>query len=571
MATSGEIYTSKYGPRGLYLKWHYESKDSSGEWLDQNPTTNSTTIHWELSAYGDKPGTYYVSSNFNIYVNGENIYYSNKKIDLYGSTVIASGTHTVYHDSDGSKSITIRVTGGVYAWSITNVTGEDSWALDTIPRAATIVSAPNFTDEDSPTVEYSNTAGNAASSLQLGILTPDLDTAIIYYREIPKTGTSYTFNFSEADRNKIRNYCMNAPSATVVFVIRTVIAGETYWRLAEREASIINANPVIQPVIVDVNPVSYNVTGDNRTLVSGVSTAQYTSYVSAAKGATITSISVECDGKIKNTENGQFENVINGTFTFRAVDSRGYETVKKVSVKTYPYEKPTISITSCVLQPDGNLVIGFAGRYYKGTYGSSQNRPRIQLQYSSGYNASSGWIDISSSYEDAQYPNTYTGTYTVSGLNYVLTYNVQLWFSDIFADEKTPVKQVSTIPLYAGGDRSFFIFAPYLLGPLPCFGAIPPAACIHAGDDFNNYVNPGTFGVETNDEAGRIKNCPSSYGGKLFINSSTGQVITGRSWNYIMQIYLPVGVGSQIYIRNASTGTEPGKWTWSPWRSITVS
>lgn len=158
-----------------------------------------------------------------------------------GSTVIKSGSFThgapanstttlftvslwVTHDASGNSG-TITAT---YNYSDGWCTGTGSKTLTTIPRSATLSSAPNFTDKDNPTITYSNPAGNAVTSLQACIsFTGAKDD--IPYRDISKTGTSYTFNLTEAEKNTLISSIPNSTSRSVMFFVRTGIGGKTYY------------------------------------------------------------------------------------------------------------------------------------------------------------------------------------------------------------------------------------------------------------------------------------------------------------------------------------------------------
>ena len=106
---------------------------------------------------------------------------------------------------------------------------------------AKVTSAPNFNDEQNPTINYSNPAGNRVSSLQACISwTGGADIA---YRDISKTGSSYTFNFTSAERTALRNSCITANSRKVIFHVRTENGGNKYYSTIEKTLSIVNANP----------------------------------------------------------------------------------------------------------------------------------------------------------------------------------------------------------------------------------------------------------------------------------------------------------------------------------------
>jgi hypothetical protein len=143
------------------------------------------------------------------------------------NTVAMSATVKVPHNADGSKSVAISCSGTIPAASLSSTTCSATVTLDAIPRQASITSSPNFTDLDNPTVYYSNPAGNAIGSLKACIsFTGAKDD--IAYRDIPKTGTYYTFMLTEAERDVLRNNTTSG-SRNVIFFVRSTIGNNTYY------------------------------------------------------------------------------------------------------------------------------------------------------------------------------------------------------------------------------------------------------------------------------------------------------------------------------------------------------
>ena len=136
-------------------------------------------------------------------VGGVSASYSSAAINTSGGSTISLGTttHKVNHNADGTKSVTITGTFNIQATLsgtyYSSLTASGTVELDKIPRAATISSAPNFTDEDNPIIKYSNPAGSAVDELMACIASTDGGTVYIDYRDISKTGSSYTFSFTK--------------------------------------------------------------------------------------------------------------------------------------------------------------------------------------------------------------------------------------------------------------------------------------------------------------------------------------------------------------------------------------
>ena len=279
MASSGSFNTNGYNGRYLQFSWYTKS---------QSIANNQTTITWSLTGQGQASASWYNAGNFYVSIAGNVVYSSSTRIKLYNGTVVATGDFTLYHDAQGQCTFSAYAQAGIYTVAV-NCTGEGTWSVDAIPRQANITSAPNFTDIESPTITYNNPAGNNVTSLQARIENSTGTSTYIEYRDISKTGTSYTFNFTDAERNTLRNLTPNSNTLTVRFVIKTVIGGNTFWSTANRTLTIVNANPTVATLTyADTNATTTAVTLNNQILVQKLSTPQFTlTNINALKGATL--------------------------------------------------------------------------------------------------------------------------------------------------------------------------------------------------------------------------------------------------------------------------------------------
>ncbi|MBQ6546464.1 MAG: hypothetical protein IJL74_00505 [Bacilli bacterium] len=149
MASSGSFNTTNYEGRYLKFSWSIKSQSTS---------SNKTVINWSLKGAGSAVSTWYMAGPFKVVVNGSTVYSSSSRITLYDGTTVASGTATISHNNDGTKTFSASAKGAIYSSSY-NCSGSGSWALTSIPRYATI---SNFKvsqrDETSVTYSYSTDA-----------------------------------------------------------------------------------------------------------------------------------------------------------------------------------------------------------------------------------------------------------------------------------------------------------------------------------------------------------------------------------------------------------------------------
>ena len=342
------VQTSSYGGRYLKLTVYEEST---------NIANNTSTVRWTLESIGGSV-SYYTIYSCSVVVNGQTVYNPGTvSWDSYnfpaakGST---TGTITVTHNSDGTASaVGFALHGKVYYSGDENKTG--SISLSTIPRQANITSAPDFNDEQNPTINYNNSAGNSVSSLQACIsLTGARDD--IAYRDISKTGTSYTFNLTTAERNVLRNACTTSNSRNVIFYIRTVIGGNTFYSTLTKTLSIVNANPSFSESNIsyqDSNSSIVAITGNNQHIVRNNSNLKVSfTAASALKGASISKYEITFNGATQQKTSASTINYgtvnlsSNASVSIKVTDSRGNTTTKSKTITIFDWILPSAVIYS---------------------------------------------------------------------------------------------------------------------------------------------------------------------------------------------------------------------------------
>ena len=343
MASSGSFNTTGYQGRYLTFAWSVSS---------QSVANNTTTIAWTLKGAGTASSSWYRAGNFKVVINGSTVYSSSTRIQLYDGTLVASGNFTMTHDTAGNKTFSASAEAGIYTVAV-NCSGSGSFTLPQIARAAKITSAPNFTDIQNPTINYQNAAGNNVTTLQACIsLTGSTDN--ISYRDIPKTGTSYTFNLTEAERNVLRAAAPNSNTLSVIFYIKTIISGQTYYETATRTMTIVNATPTMaSPTYQDSNSTTAAITEDNQKIIQKQSSL--TIAIPAAtpqKYATITKYQVTINGVTReqaaagNMSWGVLDVSQNIAATIKAIDSRGNTVTKSMQITIESWQQP-YAVISC--------------------------------------------------------------------------------------------------------------------------------------------------------------------------------------------------------------------------------
>jgi len=320
------------------------------EVLSQNKAGNYTTFRlYGNFYYGGSTSVGSSSSTFTLHTStiktGSYRYYP-------GETQLGTVDINVAHNPDGSfPSTYIGISANSY--HITGSTGGYLSAPD-IPRQANITSAPDFNDEGNPTVNYSNPAGDAVSQLVLSI--HDINGSVAYagYRDVPKTGTSYTFNLTDDERVKLRQAC-TGNSMQVKFYLRTTIDDTYYYSSVTKTMTIVNGNPTFDNFnFADVNSKTLALTGNSTSIVKGYSNVKVTipssMKATANKEATLSKYRVsigtanptDITYSSDNDVNGTVNNADSSTINVYAIDSRNNsKLVSKQSTNFIPYSVVT--------------------------------------------------------------------------------------------------------------------------------------------------------------------------------------------------------------------------------------
>lgn len=310
---------------------------------------NRSKIDWTLSSIGGS-STWYSTGATTLTINGTHVYYE-PRVNWDAKVFPAakgnvSGTTYVNHNNDGNQEIKVKLTTAIYDGeaSSSKYSREEHWTLDNIPRQATLKSAPAFTDLDNPTITYENPAGNAVDSLMACIsFTGNADN--IAYRNISKTGTSYTFNFTNAERDWLRENTTTG-KRNVMFFVRTIIGGNTFFSIITKELSIVetdNTKPSVTMTATLNNgnlPITFAdmcIQGKSRLDINLTAAGKY--------GAAITNYSVSAGGRTYYSSSFTTDAITNtGDVDIVATvkDTRGFTGTDSNRISILAYSKPLV-------------------------------------------------------------------------------------------------------------------------------------------------------------------------------------------------------------------------------------
>ena len=456
MATSGSSRVNITSNGQFYLLFSWTAGT-------QNIASNYTPISWTLHIGSTHSGAYLNSSaakSYSVTVDGQTWSGTNTVGVSGGATkLLASGSKNIYHNADGKKTfsysfdqqLAVTISGN---W-IGTKSGSGTGTLNNIPRKATVTAAPNFNDEQNPTISYSNPAGTAATELKTCIASSDGQTIYVPYRDLSKTGDSYTFSLTTTERNTLRNATKNSNTLAVRFYVATTIGGEIYYSSLDKTLTIVNADPTITgESITDINTITKALTGDaSNKIIKGYNHISASMTTAALKGATITSQSIKCGDSTINSNSGNFANVETASFVFTVKDSRGNVTTKTVTKTLINYIKLTCNMTANNPTADGKMSLKINGNYFNGSFGATNNTLTVQFRYKENDGAYGNWINATHTLSG----NTYSATVNLTGLNYQSAYTFQARAIDKISTGgvNTAEKRVKSIPVFDWGENDF--------------------------------------------------------------------------------------------------------------------
>ena len=376
-------------------------------------------------------------------------------LGTYSEVTLLSGTRTVAHQSDGSKSMALAYSLDMASASYTPgpMSGSGTMTLTQIPRGATITSAPNFTDEDNPVVKFSNPAG---MSMELCIKSGDESKILVPYRKV--SGSSHTLSLTQGERETLRAYATKN-TATVVFVLRS---NGSFFSTSAKTLTIKNPAPTLDPTVEDVNPATLALTGESGNLVKYHSQVAVKTGAKAVKGATLVRQSVTC-GSRTLTGDGTLEGVESGTIVVSATDSRGNTTTKTVERKLVGYVRLSCTLGQGTPDASGRFDLEITGASYYGSFGGQDNTLTVEYRYrAQGAEAWGAWTAV-----DRTTPMgfTYVAHATVEGLDYQTAYEFQARAADALEQVESQVKVVKASPGFDWGRDDFAFHIPvYIQG-----------------------------------------------------------------------------------------------------------
>lgn len=524
MATSGSFNTTGYSdtnaPDYYVFSWSLSSQNTDG---------NYSVIKWSLYGAGGK-NEYWYTNVKEKYVTVNGATQSNDTLQAtYNGTTPFSGTTTIYHNTDGTKSFSASAGGAFYYYGSYNSTGSGTWTLPTIPRASSITSAGNVTLGNACNIKWTPASSSFKYKLKFSLGTWSATTGFIS----PATTSAYTYTgYTIPADETLYKLIPNSPTGTMSVALTTYnSSGAQIGSTSTAKTFTVTVPTSVKPSIsannITLTPQTYSYLIQNknklRVSVSGCnagSGSSIRSYTFSGPGisSTTTSTSVTTS-TISNT----------GTLTYKVTvtDSRGRTNYAQKTISCYAYTTPSLKLSA--IRSNSSGIADDSGAYIKCSYTpsfssvNSTNNVTVKIFYKKSSASTYSSVTVLSSSN-----STSTGSELLSSIEVASTYQVYATITDNYnGSSKTNI-----ISVY-GAERIMNISSD---GTGVAFGKMSEASNtlesknpVWSYDDFvTKSVNHGYF---VTNSSGNIETAIYKNGSNLWIGATQQSAthITGHT------------------------------------------
>lgn len=434
---------SGYNGSHFYISLYYDV-------LSQSSASNQSVVRYYLYT-GSSDGYSGYGSYANGYI-GDTWVGGSTSIGVNSFNYIGSRDLTYTHNNDGSSPTISYWASFNTSWGgVDSASLSGTFTLPKIARYPIITKGNNFTDEENPSVTFSN-AGiyDIRAVITVGSTT-------IYSEDLSdRTVTSYEYELTTAQRNQLRQLCTGKTLSVKLSL--QAISNNSVVNTSSTDVtmSIVNAEPTFTYTMVERNQNVIDVVGDNTasSIIDNASTVRITVTPSAKKYATISGVNITVGGTTYSDTESPYQidvPVTDNIFTISVIDSRGYTTTQIDSNRTLiPYEQLKINSFSFKREnPISSNVILNADILYYDSLGSTVNVPEVKWKLDNG---SFVTIPGSEYIFDSQ---NHKLTITDYELSNVLPYNQQGQFTLYIADLLTTTQDAGESGLVLKGVATF--------------------------------------------------------------------------------------------------------------------
>ena len=381
MASKNLCYWTNSDGEKIYLTFVYS--------VSQSITNNTSKITYTLKCTRSSDHSVQ-AGGFKLSIDG-NVVYSKStdyRIALSNGTEICTGSKTLTHNADGTRSFKVSVEAAIYTYAV-NTSGSATITLSTIPRASIITSASNITLGNNCSIKWTPASKSFKYKIKFSLGTWSYTTGYIS----PSTTSAYTYSgYIVPASNDLYELLPNSVSGTMTATLTTYNSNKEKIGSANSKTFTVTIPSSVKPTIGDVSVslVSYKTDSKETVLIRNKNKlkiiigsrtpctpgfgSSIVSYTLSGSGVNI-SINTNSTSATFN-EIGPFDLTGDLSFNVTVKDTRGRSGTYKLTVDDYPllhcYNYNPPSFTKFIVQKcDSDGTSNDNGEYIKIDYAAS--------------------------------------------------------------------------------------------------------------------------------------------------------------------------------------------------------
>ena len=359
--------------------------------VSQDVGGNTTTLNWSLHVLksGASTSATWGNCSYGATINGNAYSDSGQvRVEAGGDTVLLTGTTTVPHNADGTKTVSLSASiSGKIVGSLSA-----SETLATIPRASSFVSIPTFTlgTAGTITIKKSEASFKHRITYWFGSAKGNCDST--YW-----SGTTLTWT----PPTTLANQIPNAASGTGTLTLYTYDAsGKQIGTVTAPFTAQLPTSMAPSISAVTAAEATAGLSAKFGAYVQGKSTLKVVTSAAGSYGSAVRSCTVSVDGKTyAGTDITTSVITGSGTLSITAsvTDSRGRTASKSITISVQPYANPAItalSVWRCTADGAADDSGDYVGITYAYTIASvnSKNDASAKIEYKR--NTASSWSSL---------------------------------------------------------------------------------------------------------------------------------------------------------------------------------
>ena len=311
---------------------------------------------------------------------------------------------------------------------------------------------------DSFNIEYYVPDPTQMDYISFGLL-DKTDNLLVGYKLAPVAEDSYSFLFSDQDKEILYNKFNDVNTAGLQFAVKYKnLNSDPIIMTYPVVFDIVITPPTLEYTVKDVDEFTRSLTGrgDEGVVVKGKSDIQFTLTPRAYKNASIAHYYVRNDGlQVSGKETVIFKDTEYSVFTLYIKDSRGNVYTEKITLDTVNYLPPTCNLAADIPKADNTIKVTLHGQYYDGSFGAQNNFLQFKYKYTSNISSNDiDWTSITPESINIGY-GSYNTTLLIPIPNQADTYTITFQVIDAFGPINSNSVTVKATPVFDWGQHDF--------------------------------------------------------------------------------------------------------------------